>query len=402
MLLSGTGWPVIAQRYGPDRVRITGGRPDLRAGTPVVLVSPTGEVFYNPALGGVTVVNTRAGVYELNFAGCRNPLRFVQGMRVYRAELLRVAKTANGLELRSNSLGTQQVLTLKDFTFRYVYASPAGETVHSAYRGASLPDGSRLVALGFQATGTTEADRAYTARLPLGIGTVEVRRIVTCGDSPPPPPGTCLVAVVINPAPPGGGNVTLLASGYTRTIRETTIFRDVPTGSVTVSGEDVWTDSLTAWAPNPRSQSDVCYTFGYLTFVVGYSVVPATVQVEVTPPFEGTIRLLGLPENPRVSSPRGSVQVRPGQYSVTGESPLGGVSSRGCLTRYAGETPAQAVTLRSYETYTLPLRYRPESGCLNITVTDRTPGRALMNAGYKPTVQFERISDELPPTDNRR
>jgi len=392
VVLSGTGWPVIAQEYGPNRVRITGGRPDLQAGTPVALVSPTGEVFYNPGLGGVTAVNTGAGVYELNFWGCPNPLRFVQGMRVYRAELLTVAKVANGLQIRGTNLGAQQVLTLKDFTFRYIYASPMGETASRTYQGASLSDGSRLVALAFQATGTTEADRAYTARLPLGIGTVEVRRVVMCGDSPPPPPGTCLVTVVINPAPPGGGDVTLFASGgYTQTIRETTTFRDVPAGDVMVRGEDVWTDSLTAWAPNPRSQSGICYNFAPLTLVVSYSVVPATLQVEVTPPFQGTIRLLGLPGNPRVSSPRGSVQVRPGQYTVTGESPLGGVSPEGCRTRYVGETPPQAVTLRSYETHTLPLQYRPESGCLNITVKDRSPNNALMSAGYKPTVRFKKV-----------
>jgi hypothetical protein len=389
--LSGSGWPAISDGYGPDRVRVAGGTPDLRAGDPLALVSPTGEVFYLPAVASVTQVDAQAGIYELGFGGCANPLRFVQGIRAYRAELLTITKTASGLQIQGTSLGTQQVLSLKDFTFRYVYASPTGETFSPTHQGASLSDGSRLVALAFQATGTTEANRAYSARLPLGGGTVEVRRVAICGDSPPPPPGKGLVTVVINPAPPGGGDVTLFASGYTRTMRQTSTFRDVPVGNVTVQGQDVWTDSLTAWAPNPRSQSATLYTFAPLTFTVSYSVVPATLQVEVTPPFQGAIRLLGLPGNPTVLSPRGSLQVPPGQYTVTAESPVGGFSPQGCLTRYAAETPPQALTLRSYGTYTLALQYRPESGCLDITVEDRTPGNALMNGGYKPTVRFKKV-----------
>jgi hypothetical protein len=395
--LSGSGWPVISDGYGPDRVKVTGGAPDLRAGDPLALVSPTGEVFYLPAVASVTSVDAQAGIYELGFGACANPLRFVQGIRAYRAELLTIAKTASGLQIQGTSLGSQQVLALRDFTFRYVYASPTGETFSPTYQGASLSDGSRLVALAFQATGTTEANRAYTARLPLGAGTVEVRRVAICGDSPPPPPGKGLVTVVINPTPPGGGDVTLLASGYTRTMRQTSTFRDVPVGNVTVQGQDVWTDSLTAWAPDPSGGPDVVsvqrgvlHTYAPLRFTVSYYEVPATLQVEVTPPFRGAIHLLGLPGNPTVLSPRGSIQVPPGQYTVTAESPVGGLSPQNCLVRYAAVTPPQALTLRSYGTYTLALQYRPESGCLDITVEDRTPNNALMGAGYKPTVRFKK------------
>lgn len=388
--LVGNGWPVIPNGYSSRKVRITGGAPDLQVGAPAVLVSPTGEVFYINALASITPIDTAAGVYELDFGGnCGNPLSFVQGMRVYKADTLTIAKTPGGLEIGGTSLGGQQVVALKDFTLRYVYSSPQKETLLSTYEGASLPDGSRLTALAFQATGTTEASRAYTARIPLRSGTVEVRNVVTCGGTDPPDVGTGVVTITINPAPPGGGNVTLLASGYTRTTRYSYTFRDVPVGNVTVQGEDVWTDSLTAWAPSPRSQSGTLYTFAPLTFTVGYSIVPATLQVEVTPSFQGAIRLLGLPGNPTVSTPRGSLQVLPGQYTVTPESPVGGFSTQGCFTRYVADTPPQTLTLRSYGTYTLTLRYRAESGCLDITVQDRTPGKALMNAGYKPTVRFK-------------
>ncbi len=397
--LVGNGWPVIPAGYSSQRVRITGGAPDLQVGAPAVLVSPTGEVFYINALASITPINVAAGVYELGFdSNCGNPLSFVQGMRVYKADTLTIAKTPGGLEISGTSLGTQQVLALRDFTLRYVYSSPERETLSPTYQGASLPDGSRLTALAFQATGTTEASRAYTARISLRSGTVEVRNVVTCGGTTPPPAGTGVVTIVINPAPPGGGDVTLLASGYTRTIRFSYTFRDVPVGNVEVQSRVVWVDPLTAWTPDPSGGPDVVsvqrgvlHTYQPLRFVVSYSVVPATLQVEVIPPFRGAIRLLGLPGDPVVLTPRGRVQVRPGRYTVTPESPVGGFSPEGCFTRYVAVTPPQTLTLRSYETHTLTLEYRPESGCLDITVKDRTPNDTLTRAGYKPRVWFERL-----------
>ncbi len=397
--LVGNGWPVISDGYGPQRVRITGGTPDLQVGAPAVLVSPTGEVFYINALASITPIDATAGVYELDFGGnCGNPLSFVQGMRVYKIDTLTIARTPGGLEISGTGLGAQQVVALRDFTLRYVYSSPERETLSPTYQGASLPDGSRLTALAFQATGTTEASRAYTTRIPLKSGTVEVRNVVTCGGTTPPPAGTGVVSIVINPAPPGGGDVTLLASGYTRTTRFSYTFRDVPVGNVEVQSRVVWVDPLTAWTPDPSGGPDVVsvqrgvlYAYQPLRFVVSYSVVPATLQVEVTPSFRGAIRLLGLPGDPVVLAPRGSIQVRPGQYTVTAESPVGGFSPEGCFTRYALETPPQTLTLRSYGTYTLALRYRAESGCLDITVKDRTPSDTLMRAGHKPRVWFEKL-----------
>jgi hypothetical protein len=398
--LVGNGWPVIPDGYGSQKVRIVGGAPDLKVGAPAVLVSPTGEVFYIDALASITPIDTTAGVYELDFGNnCGNPLSFVQGMRVYKADTLVITKTSEGLQIEGASLGKQQVVALKDFTLRFVYSSPEKETLSPTYQGASLPDGSRLTALAFQATGTTEASRAYTARIPLISGTVEVRNVTTCGStSSAPPAGTGVVTIVVNPAPPGGGDVTLSASGYTRTTHTTYTFSDVPVGDVEVQSKVVWSDSLTAWTPDLSGGPDVVsvqrgtlHTYAPLSFTVSYHVVPAILQVEVTPSFQGAIRLLGLPGNPTVSAPKGSLQVPPGQYSVTAESPVGGTSPEGCLTRYVADTPPQTLTLRSYGTYTLALEYHAESGCLDITVQDRTQGNALMNAGYKPTVRFKTV-----------
>ncbi len=384
VVLSGTGWPVIAEGYGPDRVRVTGGRPDLRAGTPVALVSPTGEAFYVPGLGSATAVDARAGVYELGFAGCQNPLRFVQGMRAYRVELVTVTKTAGGLELRGANPGTQQVLTLKDFTFRYVYASPTGETTSPAYRGASLPDGSRLVALAFQATGTTEADRAYTGRLPVGAGNVEIRDVFVCGGTPPPPPGEGVVTVVIDPAPPGGGDVTLLANGYTRTMRQSSTFRDVPVGEVRVQAREVWTDSLTAWAPNPVEQQGTLYTFAPLTFVVSYSIAPATLVFSVSGlPSDGRATVSAGPYSASVGGGASqTVPASPGVYGTSASPEVSVSRSQGSVSWtevYALQSvsPAQ-VTVRSYGSASVAAAYTgplPGTLCYDGSCRQAPPGR---------------------------
>jgi hypothetical protein len=313
--LVGNGWPVISDGYSPQKIRITGGVPDLQVGAPATLVSPTGEVFYINALASVTPIDATAGVYELDFGNnCGNPLSFVQGMRVYKADTLVIAKTSGGLQIEGASLGRQQVVALKDFTLRYVYSSPEKETLSSTYQGASLPDGSRLTALAFQATGTTEASRAYTARIPLKSGTLEVRNVVTCGGATTPRAGTGVVTIVVNPAPPGGGDVTLLASGYTRTTRYSYTFRDVPVGNVEAQSRVVWVDSLTAWTPDPSGgpevvsvQRGVLYTFAPLTFTVSYSIVPGSL----------TFSASGFPADGRAT-------VSAGSYSAT----LGGGSSR--------------------------------------------------------------------------
>jgi hypothetical protein len=381
--LSGSGWPVISDGYGPDRVKVTGGAPDLRAGDPLALVSPTGEVFYLPAVASVMSVDAQAGIYELGFGACANPLRFVQGIRAYRAELLTIAKTASGLQIQGTSLGSQQVLALRDFTFRYVYASPTGETFSPTYQGASLSDGSRLVALAFQATGTTEANRAYTARLPLGAGTVEVRRVAICGDSPPPPPGKGLVTVVIDPTPPGGGDVTLLASGYTRTMRQTSTFRDVPVGNVTVQGQDVWTDSLTAWAPSPRSQSGTLYTFAPLTFTVSYSIVPGSLTLSASGfPADGSATVSAGPYSATLGGGGSqTVSAMPGVYGTSASAEVSVSRSQGSVSwneiyTLQSVSPAQ-VTLRSYGSASVSAAYTgplPGTLCYDGSCQQAAPG----------------------------
>jgi hypothetical protein len=382
--LSGSGWPVISDGYGPSRARVAGGRPDLRAGDPLALVSPTGEVFYLPAVVSVTLVDAQAGIHELGFGGCANSLRFVQGIRAYRAELLTIAKTASGLQIQGTSLGSQQVLALRDFTFRYVYASPTGETFSPTYQGASLSDGSRLVALAFQATGTTEANRAYTARLPLGNGTVEVRRVAICGDSPPPPPGKGLVTVVIEPAPPGGGDVTLSAPGYTRNIRQTTTFRDVPVGDVTVQGQDVWTDSLTAWAPNPRSQSGTLYTFAPLTFTFSYSIVPGSLTLSASGfPADGSATVSA---GPYSATLRGggsqTVSAMPGVYGTSASAEVWVSRSQGSVSwteiyTLQSVSPTPQVSVRSYGSASVAAAYSgplPGTLCYDGSCRQAAPG----------------------------
>ena len=72
------------------------------------------------------------------------------------------------------------------------------------YAGAGRGDGARLSALAFEAVGQTSARRAFTARIPIGSGSVLVRQVRTCGDPPPYPPGGALTVVIL-PPPTGRG-----------------------------------------------------------------------------------------------------------------------------------------------------------------------------------------------------
>ncbi len=363
--LVGNGWPVIPAGYSSQKVRITGGVPDLQVGAPAVLVSPTGEVFYINALASITPIDATTGVYELDFGGnCGNPLSFVQGMRVYKTDILTIVKTPGGLEIGGTSLENQQVIALRDFTLRYVYSSPERETLSPTYQGASLSDGSRLTALAFQATGTTEASRAYTARIPLKSGTVEVRNVVTCGGTSVPPDGTGVVTIVVNPVPPGGGDVTLLASRYTRTTRFSYTFRDVPVGNVTAQAQDVWTDSLTAWAPSPRNQSGILYTFAPLTFTFSYSIVPGSL----------TFSASGFPAD-------GSATVSAGPYSAT----LGGGGSQTVSAMpgvYGTSASAEVSVSRSQGSVSWTEIYTLESVSPRPEVSVRSYGSASVTATY--------------------
>jgi hypothetical protein len=383
--LVGNGWPVISDGYSSGRVRIAGGVPDLQVGAPAVLVSPTGEVFYINALASITPIDRAAGVYELQFGGnCGNPLSFVQGMRVYKAETLVITRIPGGLQIEGTNLGRQQVVALEDFTLRYVYSSPEKETLLPTYEGASLSDGSRLTALAFQATGTTEASRAYTARIPLRSGTVEVRNVVTCGGATPPRAGTGVVTIVVNPAPPGGGDVTLLASGYTRTTRYSYTFRDVPVGNVTVQAEDVWTDNLTAWAPSPRSQSGTLYTFAPLTFTISYSIVPGSLTFSASGfPADGRATVSAGPYSATLGGGGSqTVSAMPGIYRTSASAEVSVSRSRGSVSwteiyTLESVSPRPEVSVRSYgsssvtATYSGPL---PGTLCHDGSCQQAAPG----------------------------
>jgi len=75
--------------------------------------------------------------------------------------------------------------------------------VSDTYAGAGRGDGARLSALAFEAVGQTSARRAFTARIPIGSGSVLVRQVRTCGDTEGPSGGA--LTVVILPPPTGRG-----------------------------------------------------------------------------------------------------------------------------------------------------------------------------------------------------
>ncbi|GLV49378.1 hypothetical protein TJA_24790 [Thermus sp. LT1-2-5] len=134
--------------------------------------------------------------------------------------------------------------------------------------------GKALVAVGLSAAG--ESNRTLTARFPVGAKG-GAGGVVACGSTPDPGAGTGVVTVVVNPEPPGGGDVTLGATSYTRNFRATSTFTDVPVGPIQVQAKDVWTDDLTAWAPNPYTWSGALYAFYPVTVRVSYSIVPGTI-----------------------------------------------------------------------------------------------------------------------------
>ncbi len=390
--LVGNGWPVLSNGYGSQKIRITGGVPDLQVGAPAALVSPSGEVFYINALASIAPIDATAGVYELDFGNnCGNPLSFVQGMRIYKTDTLTIIKTPGGLEIRGASLENQQVVALRDFTLRYVYSSPEKETFSQTHQGASLPDGSRLTALAFQAIGTTEASRAYTARISLKSGTVEVLNVVTCGGTSTPATGRGVVTVVINPAPPGGGDVTLFASGYTRTTRLSYTFRDVPVGNVTVQAQDVWTDNLTAWAPNPRNQSGTLYTFAPLTFTISYSIVPGTLILFASGfPADGRVTVSAGPYSATLGGDASqTISAMPGVYETSASAEVSVSRSQGSVSWteiYTLESisPTPEVSVRSYSNASVTAAYTgplPGTLCYDGSCREAPPGRYVAPAG---------------------
>ncbi len=194
--LAGRGAYVPWEGYEPDtnKLPVLAEEGQFQPGRPLALVSALGEALYVPALAGAREVDPARGVWELDLGRCANPLLWTGNMRAYPAEALTVEMDpdSGGLRIQGTALESQRVLALRDFAFRYVYAGVDGEQIYPDYRGASLPDGSRLVALAFMSVSGGEASRAFTARLPVeGTGAARVTRVSACGnpsDPPPPPP----------------------------------------------------------------------------------------------------------------------------------------------------------------------------------------------------------------------
>ncbi len=387
MTLAGRGAYVPREGYEPDtnRLPVLAEEGQFQPGRPLALVSATGEALYVPALAGVQLVDHNRGVWELDLGeGCTNPLLWTGNMRAYPAEALTVAKSPDGLRIQGTALGAQRVLALRDFAFRYVYAGVDGEQVYPDYRGASLPDGSRLVALAFMSVSGGEASRAFTARLPVeGTGTVRVTKVTTCGETSFPP-GTGLVTVVVDPAPPGGGDLTLAASSYVRDFRATTTFRDVPEGEVRVEARDVWTDPLTAWAPDRGSQSGTLHSFAPLTFVVRYSIVPGTITFSASGvPADGSATVSAGPYSATLGGGgTQSVSATPGVYATSASPEVAVSRSQGSVSwtevyTLQSLSPAQA-TVRSYDTVSVAAAYSgplPGTLCHDGDCKEAPPGR---------------------------
>ena len=71
--------------------------------------------------------------------------------------------------------------------------------MNDTYAGPGRSDGARLSALAFQAVGQTGARRAFTARIPIGSGSVLVRQVRTCGDPEDEGGGGALTVVILPP-----------------------------------------------------------------------------------------------------------------------------------------------------------------------------------------------------------
>ena len=203
VVLNGKGWPVVPEGYSPTRIRFIADNVDLQAGDPAVLLGSNGTAFYIPALEEVVRVDAARNIWEARLGGCSNPVAWSDNTRLYRSELLTLARSSTGIQLRRNNGGERNVLNLADFGFRFVYTTPTSEEVSDTYAGAGRGDGARLSALAFEAVGQTSARRAFTARIPIGSGSVLVRQVRTCGDTEGPSGGA--LTVVILPPPTGRG-----------------------------------------------------------------------------------------------------------------------------------------------------------------------------------------------------
>jgi len=249
--------------------------------------------------------------------------------------------------------------------------------VSDAYAGPGRSDGARLSALAFQAVGQTSAQRAFTARIPIGSGSVLVRQARTCGEIVDPPGGGALTVVIL-PPPPGGGDVDVMARGFSQTISTTTQFRRLE-GSWSVAAREVTRGGgREIWEPSPATAQGPLYSFAPSTITITYKLIPGTIKVNVSPRFNGDIQLGGLPGNPVIrvttSNPSAQIDVPPGVYTISPTPVVNGNSQYNCLTRYQYTGGGVPLDVYSRGVYTVDLQYRPTSGCLDINAVDESGG----------------------------
>lgn len=375
VVLNGKGWPVVPEGYSSTRIRFIADNVELRAGDPAVLLGSNGTAFYIPALEEVVQVDAARSIWEARLAGCSNPVAWSDNMRLYRSDLLTLARSSGGIRLSRSGGGERNVLNLADFSFGFVYTTPTSEEVSDTYAGPGRSDGARLSALAFQAVGQTSARRAFTARIPIGGGNLVVRQVRTCGDTVLPP-GSGALTVVILPPPPGGGDVDVIARGFSQTISTTTQFRSLE-GGWSITAREV-TRGREIWTPNLTTAQGQLYSFAPSTITVTYTLARGTVNVNVSPSFSGQIQLGGLPGNPVInvttSNPSVQLDVPPGTYTISPTPVVNGDSLYNCLTRYQYTGGGVPLDVYSRGVYTVDLQYRPTSGCLDVTAIDGSGG----------------------------
>lgn len=377
VVASSGGHPVLRQGFVPAGFRFAASSPEFGPGDTVALVNATGDLLL---AGVLSVARVGANEWQASLAACSNTLPWTEGTRAYKASVVTLDAQSGQITLTRDGRNLGVVGSARDYRIAYVYRGPDGaETLEAAYAGAQK-DGKALVAVGLSAA--AGSNRALTARLPVGAR-VGAGSVIACGASPNAQAGTGVVTVVVNPEPPGGGDVTLGATNYTKTFRSTRTFTDVPVGPIQVQSRDVWTDSLTAWAPSPYSWSGTLYAFSPVTVRVSYSIVPGTIVFSAGGfPSDGvaTVSAGGYSASVGGGQSR-SVSALPGVYG-TSASPEVAVSRSGSGVSWTevytlqSVSPAQ-VTVRSYGTAGVSASYSgplPGTLCYDSSCQTVAPG----------------------------
>jgi len=380
----GAGYSVLGEGYTPTSFRVVSasGQP-FQVGDAVLLANGAGQFFYLPGVEGVTQVDPTAGIWEVRFSSCANPVRWTPATRAYRARLTTLNKVAQGLEITTG--GTRTVVPASDVQFRYVYASNDGtETIRTDYAGGGAAAG-RLSGVAVYALGRRgNTERNLTLRLPLAT---DLRDVQVCGGNTPPGAGTGSLTVLVLPPPPGGGSVTLSSGSYLQSFATTSRFDDVPVGTFTVQAREVWSDALTLWRVAGSANwtfTGTLHAFAPQTVTVRYEKVPGTLAIDVSgvpndAPVDVDVRG---PESKTVSRTgpgRAEAEVLPGRYTL---QPLRSTVERtdGTFTWTEDFDPTatgQQAIVTSLQTTTTKVNYRgPVQGtlCLDSDCRQADPG----------------------------